>query len=62
MESARGDLTARSAASRQSQREAVAYNVKASIRQIETWQYVKRSYLSLLWYGPGKPTTCLCFS
>ena len=38
MESARGDLTARSiAASRQSQRETVAYNVKASIRQIETW-------------------------
>ena len=62
MESGRGDVTARSAASRQSQREAVTYNVKASIRQIETWQFVKRSYLSLLWWVPGKPRSCLLLS
>ena len=27
----------------------VTYNVKASIRQIETWGKVKEGYLSLLW-------------
>lgn len=27
----------------------VTYNVKASIRQIETWGQVKEGYLSLLW-------------
>lgn len=30
----------------------VVYNVKASIRQIETWGKVKEGYLSLLWYVP----------
>ena len=46
-----GNLTARSSASKQLDNvKVVVYNVKASIRQIETWDDVKSGYLSLLWY------------
>ena len=44
----RGDVTARTAGSKSSQNsDVVWYNVKASIRQIETWSDVKQVWASV---------------